>query len=38
MENISKYLSFCETQLGVPNGDQFQTVDLYEKSNMTAVS
>ncbi|KAK2570707.1 Myophilin [Acropora cervicornis] len=26
MENISKYLTFCGKQLGVPNGDQFQTV------------
>lgn len=38
MENISKYLTFCEEQLGVPKLDQFQTVDLYEKGNMIAVS
>lgn len=38
MENISKYLTFCGKQLGVPNGDQFQTVDLYEKQNMALVS
>ncbi|XP_015748638.1 PREDICTED: muscle-specific protein 20-like, partial [Acropora digitifera] len=37
MENISKYLTFCGKQLGVPNGDQFQTVDLYEKQNMALV-
>ena len=38
MENIGKYLTFCEEQLGVPKGDQFQTVDLYEKQNMANVS
>ena len=38
MENIDKYLTFCETKLGVPKGDQFQTVDLYEKQNMASVS
>ena len=38
MENIGKYLKFCEEQLGVPKGDQFQTVDLYEKQNMANVS
>lgn len=38
MENIAKYLTFCEEQLGVEKGDQFQTVDLYEKQNMAKVS
>ena len=38
MENIGKYLDFCEKQLGVQKGDQFQTVDLYEKQNMGNVS
>ena len=38
MENIEKYLTFCENFLGVEKGDQFQTVDLYEKANMYAVS
>ena len=38
MENIEKYLKFCEEQLGVPKGDQFQTVDLYDKQNMANVS
>ncbi len=38
MENIEKYLTFCEKYLGVEKGDQFQTVDLYEKQNMYAVS
>ena len=38
MENIGKYLKFCEEQLGVQKGDQFQTVDLYEKQNMANVS
>lgn len=38
MENIGKYLKFCEEQLGVPKGDQFQTVDLYEKQNIANVS
>ncbi|XP_078372487.1 myophilin-like isoform X1 [Oculina patagonica] len=37
MENIEKYLTFCEKYLGVEKGDQFQTVDLYEKQNMYAV-
>ena len=38
MENIGKYLDFCEKHLGVQKGDQFQTVDLYEKQNMGNVS
>lgn len=37
MDNINKYLIFCSECLQVPNGDQFQTVDLYEKQNMAAV-
>ena len=36
MENISKFLSGAE-KLGVPKHDMFQTVDLYEKKNMTQV-
>ena len=36
MENISKFLSGAE-RLGVPKHDMFQTVDLYEKKNMTQV-
>ncbi|XP_031553100.1 muscle-specific protein 20-like [Actinia tenebrosa] len=34
MENISKFLKFCEETLGVAKYDLFQTVDLYEKRNM----
>jgi len=30
-------LKFCEEKLGVAKLDQFQTVDLYEKQNMSAV-
>ncbi|KAL0078626.1 calponin homology domain-containing protein [Phycomyces blakesleeanus] len=36
MENISKFLSGAEA-LGVPKHDLFQTVDLFEKKNMTQV-
>ena len=36
MENISKFLAGAE-KLGVPKHDMFQTVDLYEKKNMTQV-
>ncbi|KAI9250480.1 calponin homology domain-containing protein [Phascolomyces articulosus] len=36
MENISKFLAGAE-KLGVPKHDLFQTVDLYEKKNMTQV-
>lgn len=38
MENIGKYLWFCEGYLDVPKTDQFQMVDLYEKQNIGAVS
>ena len=38
MENIGNYIKFCEQYLGVPKGDLFQTVDLYEKQNMGSVS
>ena len=38
MENIGKYLTFCADCLGVADTDKFQTVDLYEKQNMAAVS
>ena len=38
MENIGNYITFCEKYLEVPKGDQFQTVDLYEKQNMGSVS
>lgn len=38
MENIGSFLSHCQTQLEVPKGDLFQTVDLYEKQNMHNVS
>ncbi|EDO46658.1 predicted protein, partial [Nematostella vectensis] len=34
MENIGNFLSFIENNLGVAKNDLFQTVDLYEKSNM----
>ncbi|XP_032219403.2 muscle-specific protein 20 isoform X1 [Nematostella vectensis] len=34
MENIGNFLSFIENKLGVAKNDLFQTVDLYEKSNM----
>ena len=37
MENIGKFLTFCEKSLGVPKLDLFQTVDLYEKQNMAQV-
>lgn len=37
MDNISNYLSACTNRLGVPVHDSFQTVDLYEKSNLGAV-
>ncbi|KAI7861415.1 calponin homology domain-containing protein [Spinellus fusiger] len=36
MENISTFLSGAEA-LGVPKHDLFQTVDLYERKNMTQV-
>lgn len=36
MENISHFLAGAE-KLGVPKHDLFQTVDLYEKKNMTQV-
>eukprot|EP00300_Choanocystis_sp_HF-7_P030167 c38933_g1_i1.p1 GENE.c38933_g1_i1~~c38933_g1_i1.p1 ORF type:complete len:247 (-),score=46.76 c38933_g1_i1:50-760(-) len=36
MENIGKYLEACE-RYGVRRAELFQTVDLYEKQNMTAV-
>lgn len=38
MENVGNYLKFCEEKLEVAKLDQFQTVDLYEKLNMSAVS
>lgn len=37
MENIACFLSGAE-RLGVPKYDLFQTVDLYEKKNMTQVN
>lgn len=37
MENIACFLAGAE-KLGVPKHDLFQTVDLYEKKNMTQVS
>uniref|UniRef100_A0A0B7A8F9 Transgelin n=1 Tax=Arion vulgaris TaxID=1028688 RepID=A0A0B7A8F9_9EUPU len=36
MENVSNFLLACE-QLGVSKTDLFQTVDLYDKSNMVQV-
>lgn len=36
MENISNFLTFA-TNYGVPSSDSFQTVDLFEKQNMTQV-
>jgi len=36
MENIENFVKFCEAY-GVPRGNTFQTVDLYEGRNMTAV-
>lgn len=36
MENISMFLRGAEA-LGVPKHDLFQTVDLFEKKNMTQV-
>lgn len=36
MENISIFLKGAEA-LGVPKHDLFQTIDLYEKKNMTQV-
>lgn len=36
MENISIFLKGAEA-LGVPKHDSFQTIDLYEKKNMTQV-
>ncbi|KAI9311984.1 calponin homology domain-containing protein [Dichotomocladium elegans] len=36
MENIARFLEGAE-KLGVPKHDLFQTVDLYEKKNMTQV-
>lgn len=36
MENIGKFLTFCDT-LGVPKTDMFQTVDLYENQNIPQV-
>lgn len=36
MENISIFLRGAEA-LGVPKHDLFQTVDLFEKKNMTQV-
>ena len=33
MENITMFLTFCENY-GVPKSGQFQTVDLYEGTNM----
>lgn len=33
MENIQTFLTFCE-HYGVPKGNLFQTVDLYEGANM----
>lgn len=36
MENIGKFLDFCDT-LGVPKTDTFQTVDLYEGQNIPQV-
>ena len=36
MENIAAYLTGCK-ELGVPDFESFQTVDLFEDSNMKAV-
>lgn len=36
MENISIFLKGAEA-LGVPKHDLFQTIDLFEKKNMTQV-
>ncbi|KAI9311637.1 calponin homology domain-containing protein [Dichotomocladium elegans] len=36
MENIAKFLAGAE-KLGVPQFELFQTIDLYEKKNMTQV-
>jgi len=36
MENISSYLTKCK-ELGIPQHSLFQTADLYDNTNMTAV-
>jgi len=36
MENINNFLS-AVTELGVPKQEQFQTVDLWERQNLTSV-
>lgn len=36
MENIAHFLAGAD-KLGVPKHDLFQTIDLYEKKNMTQV-
>jgi len=37
MENINSYLKACAEIVGLPSTSIFQTVDLYEEKNMTAV-
>ena len=37
MENINNFLTSCR-KYGVDKGDLFQTVDLYEASNIPAVT
>jgi len=37
MENINSFIQACTTVFGMPTTDVFQTVDLYEGKNMTAV-
>lgn len=37
MENISGFLHFSATRLGIPQHDLFQTIDLYERKNILQV-
>lgn len=37
MENINWFLSFAETEVGVPKNESFMTVDLYENQDPNSV-
>lgn len=37
METIAAFLSFCSTRLAIPQHDLFQTIDLYERKNVSQV-
>jgi len=37
MENINSFIQACTNVFGMPTTDVFQTVDLYEGKNITAV-